>query len=292
MNRTLLSTFCLSLLATTVVGCTKEDSDSSGSSSSSASSSTTPFRTDCGTVIDNALVNPVKTKNGILGKVTVAGPNLLVMTTENDGEFLVKLQSLGVPYGDAEQSGSESMLENLAKEDAYFFKASDDCTTSVGQGQTGFIGQLFTASGKSYSETLLNNGYGKTSGDPCGGSLLTSCYRALQEDAESKTAGELEAFLWKPVSDSNGKLAIHSSPSDTTVIIGGETGTTQGGGNGYAQLGRFSKPGCGYGKNVRVTVVNSKGVPYRINGQDFLTVPDGCGRYCLKGGAIVPCPKR
>lgn len=291
MKRALLATLSLSLLAASFTGCVKED-DGSDSSSSSSTATTKPFQTDCGTVIDNALANPVKTKDGMFGKVTVAGPNLLVMTTKDDGEFLVKLHSLGVPYNDAEQAGAERLLGELATEDAYFFMASPECTTSIGQGQTGYIGQLFTAGGKSYSETLLNNGYGKSSGDPCGGSLISSCYRALEEDAASKTAGELEAFLWKPVSDSNGKLAVHSSPSDTSVIISGETGTTQGGGNGYAQLSRFSKAGCGYGKNVRVTVVNSKGVPYRINGQDFLTVPDGCGRYCLKGGSIVPCPKR
>jgi hypothetical protein len=291
MKRAIFSTFCLTILAFAATGCTTEDDGSSSSTSSSATATTNPFTTDCSTVIDGSLVNPVKKKDGILGKVSVAGPNLLVMTTEKDGDFLVKLHSLGVPYNDAEQAGAERLLEDLAKEDAYFFKASDDCTTSVGQGQTGYIGQLFTTSGKSYSETLLKKAYGKTSGDPCSGSLLTTCYRALQEDAEASTAGELEAFLWKPVSDSNGKLAIHSSPSDTIIKIGGETGTTQGGGNGYAQLGRFSKPGCAYGKNIQVKAYNSKGAPYRINGNDYLTIPDGCGRYCLKNGAIVACPK-
>lgn len=293
MKRTIFSTLSLALLALTVTGCTKEDDGSSGSSSSasSATANTKPFTTDCGTVIDSALVNPVKKNDGILGKVSVAGPNLLVMTTEKDGDFLVKLHSLGIPYSDTEQAGAERLLEDLAKEDAYFFKASEECTTSLEQGQTGYIGQIFTASGKSYSETLLKKAYGKTSGDPCGGSLLTSCYRALQDDAEASTAGELEAFLWKPVSDSNGKLAIHSSPSDTVIKIGSETGTTQGGGNGYAQLARFSKPGCAYGKNVQVKVYNSKGASYRINGNDYLTIPDGCGRYCLKNGAIAACPK-
>lgn len=215
-----------------------------------------------------------------------------MMTTTDSKKFLVKLHSIDAPYGDAERSGAERLLQDLAQGDAYFFSASSSCSAQVASGATGFLGQIFTASGKSYSESLLNAAYARVDSDPCGGDLLTSCYNAIEEDATSKTAGELEEFLWKPVSDSNGKLAVHSSPSDTLIVIGGETGKVQGGGNGYAELSRFSKPGCAYGSNVRVQVTNSDGVPYRINGKDYLTIPNGCGRYCLRGGEIVSCPKR
>jgi len=289
MKRTLLTTIIFTALSSQTAGCTKDQSGSSSSSSSTTSS--TSFQTDCGTVINNKLKNPVKPQDGTKGTVTVAGPNLLMMTTTDSKKFLIKLQSIGVPYGDAEQTGAMNLLKDLAQGDAYFFSAASNCSAQVASGATGFLGQVFTANGKSYSESLLNAAYARVDSDPCGGDLLTSCYNAIEDTATSQTAGELEAFLWKPVSDSNGKLAIHSSPSDTLVVIGGETGKVQGGGNGYAQLARFSKPGCGYGSNVRVQVTNSDGVPYRINGKDYLTVPNGCGRYCLRGGEIVSCPK-
>ena len=286
-TRTLLA-LSLALTLTVASGCVKKEDDSNDSSSDTAKLD--PFRTDCGTVSESSLENPVDPKGGMRGRVTVAGANLLIMTPTTGGPILIKFHALGVPYNEALQNGAKKILQELAKEDAVFFPASKTCTTTIST-STGMVGQVFTASGKSYSETLLNEGYGRVEGDGCDASLIYPCYSALQEKAAQNFAGEVEAFLWKPISDSNGKLAIHSTPADTVVTVNGETGQDFGPGNGYANLNRFSKPGCSYGKNVTVKLTNSNGAPYRVNGKTTITIPDGCQRYCLKNGALALCPK-
>jgi hypothetical protein len=292
MNTQTLLSISLAFTLTLATGCVKKEDDSSNSGEDTTSeASLKPFQTDCGTVIDASLQNPVEPKGGMRGRVTVAGPNLLVMTPTTGGPILVKFHALGVPYNQALQNGAKRALEELAKEEAVFFPASKSCTTTIST-STGMVGQVFTATGKSYSETLLNQGYGRVEGDGCDASLIYSCYAALQEEAAKNFAGEVEAFLWKPISDSDGKLAIHSTPADTVIEVNGETGRDFGPGNGYASLARFSKPGCSYGKNVTVKLTNSQGAPYRVNGKSTITIPDGCQRYCLKDGALALCPKR
>ncbi len=184
-------------------------------------------------------------------------------------------------------------LKALAIEDAIFFPAAKDCITTLPGGGQGSIGQIFSASGKSYSETLIHNGLAQIDVDPCGGHLIQSCYDALvDEGGSNEIAGELNSFLWKPQSDSNGLLAVHSGPYNSTVRVNGETGTNAGPGNGFGSLARFSKSGCGYGGNVQVEVLNAQGLPYVVNGQRTITIPSGCNRYCLEGGSIVQCVKK
>lgn len=67
--------------------------------------------------------------------------------------------------------------------------------------------------------------------------------------------GFLQGFLWKPVSDSTGKLAIlyPASIGKGTVYVNGEAGSYGGRGNGDREHYRFSKPGAAYGNDVNVT---------------------------------------
>jgi len=290
MKAQTLRALSLALLLTLATGCVKKD-DGSSSDGDSSQATLKPFHTDCGTVNNSSLDNPVDPKGGIKGKVTVSGANLLIMKPTTGGPILVKLHALGVPYNQALEDGAKRILGELAKEDAIFFPASKTCTTTIST-STAMVGQIFTASGKSYSETLINQGYGRVESDGCDATQIYTCYNALQEQAAQNFAGEIEAFLWKPISDNDGKLAIHSTPEDTVVVVNGETGRDFSGGNGYANLTRFSKPGCSYGKNVTVKLTNSKGVPYRMNGKTTITIPDGCQRYCLKNGELALCPKR
>lgn len=284
-NRSVITALCLATCLS-LPGCVKKDDDSS----SSSQSSTKPFHTDCGTVINSSLKNPADPKGGIKGTVKVIGGNLLIMKPEKGGDILVKLHAIGAPYSQATQSAAQLALNELAKEPAVFFPAGKTCTTRI-DSATGTVGQMFTISGKSYSEKLINDGYARVESDGCDSSLIYSCYEALAEQAAQNYAGEIEAFLWKPISDSNGKLAVHSTPADTVISVNGETGQDFSGGNGYANLTRFSKPGCSYGKNVTVKLTNSKGVPYRFAGKSSITIPDGCQRYCIKNGSLVSCPK-
>lgn len=86
-----------------------------------------------------------------------------------------------------------------------------------------------------------------------------------------------DGFLWKPISDSTGLLAIHV-PAEFTgnvkeIVVKDptgvpiETGRYGGVGNGGRYLARFSKPGRAYPKNAIVSVVLEAGctVNYRID---------------------------
>ncbi len=270
-----------------LAACTKDSTDSN----SSTSTTTGELRTDCGTVFNGKIANPPKTSKAQVGPVRFIGANLVSMKLR-DGEQLIKLHGLGVPYEDYKSSGAKTVINDLASEgDALFYIATEDCAVTLSDGGKGVIGQVFSAKGKSFSETLIKKGYAQVSSDSCQGSLISQCYSDLQDQTAQTIAGELTEFLWKPASDSNGKLAVHTGPYDTNVIVNGETGSNQGGGNGFGSLARFSKPGCSYGANVRVQVLSQTGAAYFYKGQPFITIPNGCQRYAIKGGTLAPDSK-
>jgi len=249
-------------------------------------------------VYEGRYTNPVSRKDGSQAELSYMGPNLLTMKTKK-GEKLVKIHGLGIPVESYKVQGSRTVLTSLLAEgDAYLYMPEPDCSTVMENGQEGIVAHVFSASGKSFSETLLKRGYGQPELDVCQGSLVSSCYRALAEEAAptpvptpyipvSGGAGVPPGdFLWKPVSDSNGRLAIHTAPYGTTVRVNGETGRNQGAGNGFGSLARFSKAGCGYGRNVRVVVTDSTGAAVLYNEKPYLTIPDGCKRYRFKNGKL------
>lgn len=280
---TSLCIFALSLS----LGCTKDPSSgdpSSGNGDSSGNS--TDFRTNCGTVFNSSLQNPVRPKDGVRGTARFIGSNLVALRDEK-GEILIKLHGLGAPFEDYKSSGAKSIIDSLNNEGSvYFYKAEPDCETTLSDGGVGVIGHLFSATGKSYAETILSSGYGSARSDTCQGNLISACYGALQEEGDSKVAGELKEFLWKPISDNDGKLAIHTGPYGTSVLVNGKLGTNRGPGNGFGSLARFPNTGCSYG-SARVEVVNEAGAAYLIKGERSLTIPDGCQRWVLSNGVLV-----
>ena len=286
MNR---SFFCSLLLAGSLLssaGCTQEDTDS-GSSGETGS-----LKSDCGTVYKGEKKLPIDKGNAQKGTVTVLGENLLLFKSPQDTR-LVKLHNLAVQSEAAKSSAAKNRLSALAAEgEVYYYQATKDCETEVENGTLGSLGQFFSTKGTNFSEALIKAGLANLDTDECSGELLSKCYSALGEQAQETIAGQLEEFLWKPVSDSNGKLAVHSGPYDASVIVAGERGTDQGGGNGFGSLARFTKPGCAYGANVKVQVIDSEsGAAYTFNGSDTITIPNGCNRYCIKNGSLQLCPK-
>lgn len=282
---------CISCALILSIGCTKEDTGGSDEATTDTGSSTSEFRTSCGTVFNGVLENPVSAKSGTRGTLRYIGPNLVSIALKS-GDQLIKLHGLDVPYEDYKRSGAQSVMEKLIAEgDGYLFMAEPECAVTLDDGGEGVIGHVFSATGKSFTEALLKSGYADPGYDSCGGSLVSSCYRALEEETSAEIAGEVTEFLWKPVSDSNGKLAVHSSPYGTTIRVNGEVGANQGGGNGYGSLARFNKPGCSYGGNVRVEVLDENGAAYLYKGEKFITIPDGCQRWKLKNGTISPDKK-
>ncbi len=85
---------------------------------------------------------------------------------------------------------------------------------------------------------------------------------------------DLTHFLWKPVSESNGKLVILTNPT-TSLVVDGETLSDNGPSNGRCTTSRASKSGCSFGEDVLVAVTSL--AEFRI-----IRIPNGCQRYeCL-----------
>ena len=284
------------LLATIAIACLVSACTKTGSGGSDDSGPDDPaegFRTECGTVLGTELFNPVDPSDGDRARARVLGPNLVAIKRSRVEEF-VKLHGLDVPGSVEQRNGSEALLERLSAEgEVYFYHADRRCTTTLNDGTVGLIGQLFSASGKSFSEELIKAGHADVGTDVCNGELIAPCYRALLEDSITPTPTptpqpEFQGpsqpagfILWKPVSDNDGRLAVHSVPFGTSVIVSNERGANRGPGNGYGSLARFKKSGCGYGRNARIELILSDGSKHMFGDKPFATVPDGCQRWVI-----------
>lgn len=291
----LLILLSLTLISSQLTGCTKSDSgDSNGSGSEKppANDTSEGFRTECGTVLGGKVVNPVDPKDGDRAKARVLGPNLIAIKRKKNLEEFIKLHGLDVPSSIEQRNGAENLMEKLVAEgEVYFYQTEKRCITTVENGTNGLIGQIFSASGKSFSEEVIKAGFADVGTDVCNGELIAPCYRALLEEAITPTpTPEPEYYgpsqpagfiLWKPVSDSDGRLAVHSVPYGASVIVNGERGSDKGGGNGYGSLARFRKNGCGYGRNARVQLVMNDGSKFNFGDKDFAIIPDGCKRWVI-----------
>jgi hypothetical protein len=96
----------------------------------------------------------------------------------------------------------------------------------------------------------------------------------------SSAGGGGGGFLWKPVSEGDGKLVV-LLPSSLTGKVNGcslsysggsESGRNVGVHNGNREHFRYSKPGAGYGQNIRVTASLKDGTT------QSWTVPNGASR--------------
>lgn len=88
-------------------------------------------------------------------------------------------------------------------------------------------------------------------------------------------------FLWKPVSDSDGKLVILTNPTANILINDGEDLRSRGASNGRCTTDRAAAPGCNYGKKA---VVSIETMVDRL----YVIIPDGCNRYDCRG-SIYSC---
>jgi len=298
----LFNIFAILAIACSVNGCTKSgdgSSDGPGDPPDSGDPSE-GFRTECGVVQGGKLYNPVDPKDGDRATARVVGPNLIAIRRNSRMEEFVKLHGIDVPGSIEQTNKAEALLEDMIAEgEVYFYQVDKTCITTVNNGMNGVIGQVFSASGKSFAESLIKSGNADVGTDVCDGELIGACYRALLEDSITPTPTpepEYEGpsnpagfILWKPVADSDGRLAIHSVPYGTTIVVDGETGTNRGPGNGYGSLARFRKNGCGYGRKPRIEMIMSDGSKFMFGDKSFATVPDGCQRWVIdpKGNATA-----
>ncbi len=247
--------------------------------------------TSCGVLVDQELESTVSTSQGIPVAVSkVFGNNEVSIQLPNGGLQLVRLSAIGT-IDNSRWEAVQNTLGALARQQVFWFPAGERCDVVIGGAAQSVVGQLVTADDQSFSEELVKRGLAPiTSREPCSNPQYVSCLKAVAE-TEKISAGPLTSFLWKPASDSTGKLAVHSGPANASVIVNGELGLNQGPGNGYGSLARFTRAGCGY-PNPQVQVIDTAtNLPYDLNGSTTFTIPDPCTRHCLIGGRIVACKK-
>lgn len=297
-----LRLIALVLMVIAASSCTKEDNGSDSGNSQPPPGGSNPaeptLRTSCGTVFNGQIINPPNRKDASRGSLTYIGPNLILMKMKKR-EQLIKLHAVDAPALSSQSATAQQVISTLAsKGDGYFFPAEPDCSINLENGTQGIVGHLFSADGKSFAEELIKKNAAVVTTDVCQGFLVSPCYRALAEQSVPPTPTidipDYEGpstpkgfILWKPVSDSDGRLAVHSVPYGTSVRVEGEVGRNQGPGNGYGSLARFRKSGCSYGKNVKLELILSGGEKHTFKDKTFATIPDGCRRWLISSNGTA-----
>lgn len=229
------------------------------------------YASRCGTPVDGALVNPATNDHAEAVNVQAVTSDTLIVTrlegSQAGATQLVKLQGI---TGDGGSSGVNVINGLLAGGPAALVLPGSDCAVTADGGGQGVAAQLFTLGGESINERLLSEGAVRTAVDVCGSELLSGCYQTIE--AEAISPKRIHDFLWKPVSESNGNLAVLVDPADITVVVTGavsdtliNTGPSNGRGT-TARSGRFS--GGEFGNNVLVEFFDENGKRVLVNNGD------------------------
>ena len=157
-----------------------------GSGGGGGGSDSSGLTTLCGVNADGSLRNPVSPSRGSEVTLSSVIDSNAVIVHGSDGDIQVKLQGLGDTLG-FDNTAAQKLYQSLTTESLYYFPAG--CTAPLSNGQTGSVGQVVTASGKSFSEQVITTqaaGVIETSGS-CGEELLTTCYKALADSNKIHT---------------------------------------------------------------------------------------------------------
>lgn len=263
-------------------GCTKSSSGNEGSSSSPGTTDNKTATTACGVVFDGKLQNPIALSDG--QKVTLLDvlSNNLVAVSPDSGKtrIVVKLQGVESSTTTSKNSQAVEAIRSLLSNGGYFYKATKDCNS----GTSGTIGSLLTNGGTSVNEEVVKRGFAPAdTNDACSGSLFGPCYQALDESTdENQTSSNVGCgFLWKPVSDKDGNLAILVDECSVRVFVNGQELEQAGAGNARCTTVRGDKPGCAYG-NATIEIFDAfTGLPYVFNGGKTKLTVNGCQRFEL-----------
>lgn len=266
-----------------LVGCGSGGGGDSGDDGGN-SALTKEFATECGTVRGGSVKNPISASR-VVSVVSVIDSNSIIIR-EAAGDLLVKLHGLSTT--NSRNSQAVRALQALSTGEVYFVPAGNGCTATVSGGGVATVGQLFSATGSSFSEELLKKGLAgeiELTGT-CNEEAIAQCYTTMRETNKLKSAGEITDFLWKPRAESpynEGSPVIHVNPCNATVYVNGEPLRDFGEGNGRCNTSRMFSSCGSYGSNIKVEVIdNESGLPY-FNGDDpFVIVPNGCSRYEFK----------
>ena len=272
--------------------------DSSGGGREPSGDPATRSGTECGLVANGGFENsPVYSDGDVVTSIQILDSNLARITSRATSR-LVKFHALGGTTS-FNNTAAVKKLTALANSDTvYFFKAGN-CSAETAAG-TAEIGNLVTAGGISFSETVLQDYVGgvvETSGS-CKEGEISSCYQALyepetadnnsdQDDSsqDSSTKIQVSDFLWKPDSESGynpGGVSILLNPCDVDVYVNGTEIRQYPSGNGRCVTVRSGSPGCDFGSDVQITLKKGGETVY-FGENPSLTIPNGCERFEFEG---------
>lgn len=272
-------TLCLSILTGCKKSGSEEDGDSNENPSSEQPTQTGTARSACGIVEDQSFAGLSSNAAIPVSIQEILKPDLFIVqrTEGSTGPELVQL--LGVTTDGVSNSLVQLGKDNLRRElgtRAYYIPGS--CPITVQGGGVATLGQLFFRSGQSVAEHLIANASVKPQDNGCGASELVGCYNSIDVD-EPVSTQTISWFLWKPVSESNGNLAILVDPFQIDVRVNGTRLTNTGPSNGRGTTARANRSGCSFGANARVEFFDRLGRRVLIdNGARSITVANGCNR--------------
>lgn len=278
MNYLKIFTLCFFLLIFS--SCTESSSGSGGESTgggSDESSGIGSFRTSCGTVVGSEIQNPANGEDGIAVRIQrAAGANSVVVSRAN-GDQIVQLRALSEDVSDIRASRAMSVMDDFRGSAILF---TNECAAVVSGGGRGIVGELFSTSGVSLTEAIVEaSGASITTATGCSADLMAGCYQSLSDASEPEEGGSVSNFLWKPISERDGNLVVLLSPRGATVIVNGTTLTDFGSSNGRGTTARANRPGAAFGSNVTVQAFDSDGrVLLFPGGADSFNIPNGSER--------------
>lgn len=266
-------------------GSSDDGSSSSANTSASSNTSNSNFKSSCGAVSENQLLNPVEASNLDLVSVELVSSDSVIVNylggQDVGGRQFIKFHSVSDSSVNSalRQRGLELLRQKLQPQ-GYLLRAGTACPAFDG-GAEGILGQLFTTSGENINELLLQSGAVNATSDSCGGNLLASCYQGL-ESSEEISSSTIKRFLWKPVSERDGNLVVLVDAYNVRVVVSGaisETLDNTGPSNGYGTTARANRTGSAYGGNITVEFFDLQNRRILIgNGNSSITVANGSQR--------------
>jgi len=292
-----LLTLLIGLFFIALVGCatTPKEEDNSDGGNGDNSETEYSLSSTCGTIVKAEVKNPVEgtlNEDGIdeergvqlvTVKRAVSADTVIVSTSE--GDILVRLHAV-TDDGVLEffvQQGID-LIESLTSGGAYLVRTTNSegitCEAVSDGGGVGIWAQLFTLSGKSVHEELIEIGAVVPEQNGCGADALVGCLASIEVD-EVQSSQSVSWFLWKPESERDGKLAVLIDPYGVTVVVRGaitQTLTDFGPSNGRGTTARSNHSGCAFG-SATVEFYDSDGLRVHLaDGSPTVSIPNGCDR--------------
>ena len=270
-----------------------------------------PLQTACGIVIDGKRYSFVD--NAIRGRFRAETATTGIFRYEGDNGEIgaeVPVQFVGIStdgISETTKAAAVARVRSMTGNGAILVNAG--CEADISGLGRGVVGQVFSDNGESVNESLLKAGFATPNGGYCGGNQTEACYSELKAKPAATPSNAVDSnssytspdgssgggaggttirdFLWKPTSDTNGKLVVLINPFRAKIVVNGsESLVDKGPGNGRGTQGKGSRQGCAYGSNVKVQFFAGDGslIP-TSDGRDGIIVPDGCRRYVCQSSS-------